>query len=250
MKLKNKETIVKFINKPSPNHQPRGKHKIKFIILHYTGMDSLKDALKIFLNKKSNLSCHWLVSKKGIIYKIVDEGNIAWHAGVSFWKGETNINNNSIGIELENRGHGRKYDNFTSEQMDSLRKLIKNIKSKYKIKNQYILGHSDIAPNRKADPGEYFNWQGLAKKKLAFWPEYQKVKNNKVIFQIGQKGNEIAVIKKKLSDIGYKCDKSKKFDLELKTVIEAFQRRFIPESINGIIDLNVIRRINTIVKKS
>ena len=250
MKLKSKEKKIKFISKLSPNYQSRGNYNIKFIIIHYTGIDTLERVFKILLNKKSKLSCHWLITKKGTIYKIVDEKNIAWHAGKSFWKGEFNINNTSIGIELENPGHGKNYINYSKKQMDALEEVIINIKLKYKIKIENILGHSDIAPDRKADPGEYFDWQRLAKKKAAFWPAFQKVKNNKIIFQLGAESKEIVIIKKKLMEIGYKCNINKKFDLELKVVIEAFQRKFLQDAINGIIDTNLVKRINSLVKKT
>ena len=106
MRLKSKKTKLQYMVEKSPNHNPSGKFDISYLIIHYTATNTLRKALKIFLDKRSKLSCHWLISKRGTIYKIVNEENIAWHAGKSFWKGEFNLNNRSIGIELENPGHG------------------------------------------------------------------------------------------------------------------------------------------------
>ena len=147
----------------SPNFSKRQK-KIKYIIIHYTGTKTLLEALNIFKDKTSQVSCHWLVSKKGKLYKIVDEKNVAWHAGISSWKGEKMLNDNSIGIELDNTGHGFDYKIFSNIQMRVLEKLLKLLIQKYDIEKKNILGHSDIAPDRKLDPGELFNWARLAKK--------------------------------------------------------------------------------------
>lgn len=250
MKLKNKKISIQYKVEKSPNYNPRGKFDISYLIIHYTGTDTLRKALKIFLDKRSKLSCHWLISKGGTLYKIVQEENIAWHAGKSYWKGEFNLNNRSIGIELENPGHGKNYNSFPKKQMTSLEHLVKDLIVKYKINIKNVLGHSDIAPERKLDPGEYFNWSYLAEKGLAFCPKHKVIKNNKIIFQLGHQSTEIAALKKKLKCIGYKCNNSNKFDLQLKLVIEAFQRRFLPESINGIIDRNLVKRVNALVKKT
>ena len=167
-------------------------------------MDNLKDTLNVFKNPKSKVSCHWLITKRGILYKVVDESNAAWHAGVSYWRGERNLNNNSIGIELENQGHGRGYKSFTNSQLIILEALIKRILGQYKLKIINVLGHSDIAPERKFDPGELFDWERLAKKKLAFWPKVKRYEKKERLLQVGEKNREIYSIKRKLIKIGYK----------------------------------------------
>ena len=248
LKIKKKNLMV-VKEKLSPNYSKR-KKKIKYIILHYTGMENINDTINLFLDQKSKVSCHWLISKRGVLYKIVDEKNVAWHAGISYWKGQRNLNENSIGIELENIGHGKNYTNFSKVQIIILEKLLKEIFERYKIRKRNVLAHSDIAPNRKMDPGELFDWSSLAKKKLAFFPKASKVNGNNFLFQIGQKNKEIYKIKKLLNKIGYYCSNTQTYDLKLKLVIEAFQRRFIPEKVNGIIDNKVYNRIIEVFKNT
>ena len=170
-----KKQINKFKTSLSPNFSSR-KKKIKYIIIHYTGMKSLSDTLELFVSSISKVSCHWLISRRGVLYKIVEENKVAWHAGVSYWKGEKNLNSSSIGIELENKGHGRDYKPFTNSQLLALEKLIKRIKIEYNLNSVDVIGHADVAPLRKSDPGELFDWERLAKKKLVFWPKIQKKK--------------------------------------------------------------------------
>ena len=129
---------------------------ITTIIIHYTGMQSERESLKRLISPKSKVSCHYLINRKGKIFKLVKDQNIAWHAGKSMWGKYKNLNKNSIGIELENKGHKYGYQTFYKKQIKKLIKLCKIFKKKYKIKNRYILGHSDIAPLRKIDPGENF----------------------------------------------------------------------------------------------
>jgi len=155
---------VKIIQKKSPNFdkRPRGT-KINSIVIHYTGMKTFNEAYKKLCDKKSKVSSHYLIDRDGKIINLVDEKDRAWHAGKSHWKGIDNLNNNSIGIELENPGHEFGYVSFSKKQMTALVLLCKKIKNKYNIKADWVLGHSDIAPNRKLDPGEKFNWNIIKK---------------------------------------------------------------------------------------
>ena len=244
--------IKKLINinkKLSPNFSVR-KNKIKYVIIHYTGTSSVSEALNIFKDKKSQVSCHWLITKKGKLYQVVDEKYAAWHAGVSFWKNEKMLNDSSIGIELDNLGHGLEYKLFPDRQIKVLEILLKKIIQKYKIKKHNILAHSDIAPNRKLDPGELFNWSRLAKKNLAYYPEIKNYAKKNIFFKLGDHNSKIKLIKIKLNNIGYNCSKNNNFDIYLKLVIEAFQRRFLPERINGIIDGKVYSRILEVSKNA
>ena len=145
----------------STNFSKRNR-KIKFVIIHYTGMQSEIESIKRLMDPKFKVSCHYLISRKGKIIQMVKEKNIAWHAGKSKWKKFQNLNDNSIGIELVNKGHRLGYQNFTKNQIKSLIKLCKIIKKKYRIKKENFLGHSDIAPLRKIDPGEKFPWKNLS----------------------------------------------------------------------------------------
>ena len=150
--------------------QKKRKFKeIKFLIFHYTGMKNENSAINKLLNKNSKVSCHYFIKKNGQILNLVPDLYIAWHAGVSSWKNYKFLNKNSIGIEINNPGHNFIYKKFSIKQINSLIKLSIFLIKKFKIKNSYILGHSDIAPDRKKDPGEKFPWKYLSKKKIGFW---------------------------------------------------------------------------------
>ena len=244
---------IKTLINYSPNFYPikRSKKKIKFIIFHYTGMKRESNAIKKFIKIQSEVSSHYFIRKNGEIILMVPELYIAWHAGVSSWRNYNSLNINSIGIEISNPGHKFGYVNFTKKQIKSLIKLSKFLIYKYKIKKNNILGHSDIAPDRKLDPGEKFPWELLFKNKIGFWHQLDKKKlkllrNNNV----STKNNELS--KKKLKKIGYpsssKFLKSQlKFD---KFLIKAFQRRFRPALVNGKIDQECMLIINKLEKKS
>ena len=169
-KLKKADNNLSYRSFLSPNFSERKGQAVKFVIIHYTGMNSLKSCLEKFKDSSSDVSCHWLISQNGKIFKIVDENKSAWHAGVSNWGSDKMLNKSSIGIELENPGHGKNYRDYSNPLMNSLEKLLRIIITKYNLNIKNILGHSDVSPTRKADPGELFNWQRLAKKNLAYWP--------------------------------------------------------------------------------
>ena len=155
----------KIENLYSPNFSPKKRNikNIKYLIIHYTGMKKTSDAIKRLINYKSEVSCHYFIKKNGDIIRMVPDSYIAWHAGKSNWKKHNFLNKLSIGIELDNPGHDHGYQSFKLKQIKSLKRLIKKLKSKYKIKKENVLGHSDIAPERKKDPGEKFPWYLLAK---------------------------------------------------------------------------------------
>ena len=154
---------------PNFNLPKRLKHNIKFIIIHYTGMKKESVAITRLQDPKSKVSSHYLIKRNGEIINLVPDLFEAWHAGVSSWKHFKSLNKNSIGIEITNPGHQHGYKRFSKKQIFSLQKLLNILVKKYKIKKEYILGHSDISPDRKKDPGEKFPWEMLAKNKLSFW---------------------------------------------------------------------------------
>ena len=243
MKLKKIEN-KSYICNLSPNYEKKKSRNIKFIIIHYTGIKSIKKTFEKFNDPNSKVSCHWLISESGCLYKIVDEKNIAWHCGKSRWKNINHLNKYSIGIELDNPGHGSFYKSFSSLQMSSLVLLLKKIFKRYNIDYKNVLAHSDIAPERKLDPGEFFRWDYLAKKKLAYFPPIlKKTKEKDIFFQFGDTSATILELKRLLNKIGYRCDLNKFYDIKFKLVIEAFQRRFFPKSVNGIIDDELYQRI-------
>ena len=240
----------KTIKNYSPNFDPikRKFRDIKFIILHYTGMKSERHATKRLTDSKSKVSSHYLVKNDGKIVLIVPDLYIAWHAGLSSWKKYKSLNKNSIGIEISNPGHNFNYKNFSFQQINSLVNLIKNLIKKYKIKPENILGHSDISPDRKKDPGEKFPWQYLYKKKIAFWHDIDKkilLKNR--VQKTSTKEQKLFV--KNLYKIGY--SKNLKFNQRkyIKIITKAFQRRFRQKLINGIIDQECLIISNNLIKK-
>ena len=157
------------INSPCFSKKMRKPSKIKFIIIHYTGMQSKRVSIQRLISKRHKVSCHYLIDRSGKIIQMVDENKVAWHAGKSKWKSFINLNNNSLGIELVNRGHRLGYQSFSKIQINQLVRVCLKLKKKYKIKRSNILGHSDIAPLRKSDPGEKFPWPKLEKKGLSIW---------------------------------------------------------------------------------
>ena len=162
---------IKTITNYSPNFDAtkRTAKEIKFIIFHYTGMKKEIDSINKLTNYKSGVSCHYFIKKNGKVLTLVPDLYTAWHAGISSWKSFKSINKNSIGIEISNSGHNYKYVNFKDNQIKSIINLSKFLIKKYKIKSNFILGHSDIAPERKIDPGEKFPWQYLSKRKIGIW---------------------------------------------------------------------------------
>ena len=214
----------------------RKDRNIKLIVIHYTGMQSKIESIKRLLNPKKKVSCHYLIDRKGQILKMVDDNKVAWHAGKSKWKNYNNLNKYSIGIELVNKGHEFGYEKFTIPQVNNLIKLCQNLKKKYKIKNSNIVGHSDIAPLRKKDPGEKFPWQKLQKNKIGIW--YKKLQSKSV------KLNDKKVRKlffKNLFKIGYRYfDKNRRTEKDI-FLIEAFQRRFLPNKVTGKIDQKTLK---------
>ena len=218
---------------PNFNQKKRSKKEIKFIIIHYTGMKSEKNAIDRLTNIQSEVSSHYYINKNGNITLLVPELYIAWHAGKSKWKGQSLLNKNSIGIEITNPGHRFGYKNFTNKQINSTVTLIKYLVNKYKISKKNILGHSDIAPDRKKDPGEKFPWEYLAKKKLSIWHNIRKqeLKNLRK-----KRCSKIEKYKfsKNLIKIGY-------LGKNLGKVTKAFQRRFRPQMIDGQIDQECLK---------
>jgi len=159
--IKSKIMIVRYIG--SPNYDKKTNRKVKYLIIHYTGMRNQKVAVKRLQSKVAKVSCHYLISKTGSVYQMVKDENIAWHAGKSKWEKDKNLNSSSLGIELVNNGK----EKFPKKQINSLMKLIIKLKKKHKIKIKNVLGHEDIAPGRKFDPGPLFPWSLLNKNKLS-----------------------------------------------------------------------------------
>ena len=210
-------------------------------------MQSERESIIRLCNSKSKVSSHFVINQKGKIYRLVQDNQIAWHAGKSCWGKYKNLNENSIGIELVNKGHKFGYTNFKTKQILALVKLCKTLIKKYKIKKKNIVGHSDIAPLRKIDPGEKFPWEYMSKKKIGIWHDYKttfltKYRKLRVI-----KKNDIGKFTKFLTKIGYCVSYQKK--QTLSKVVKAFQRRFRKELINGVLDQECLIIAKNLAKK-
>ena len=222
----------------SPNFSlpKRTKNRIKFIIIHYTGMKKESAAIKRLQDPKSKVSSHYLIKKNGETINLVPDLYEAWHAGVSRWKHFKSLNKNSIGIEITNPGHQHGYKRFSKQQIFSLQKLLNILVKKYKIEKKYILGHSDISPGRKKDPGEKFPWEMLAKNKLSFWHNLDQKKIKKFREKNLTTRIDENLFLKNLHKIGYNDVKKLKSNKNTKYLTLAFQRRFRQSLVNGKID--------------
>ena len=220
----------------TPNFSPNFSKKnrkisdIKFVIIHYTGMQSEIASIKRLKNPKFKVSCHYLINRKGEVIQMVDDRNTAWHAGKSKWKKFTNLNRSSIGIELVNKGHQFGYQNFTEDQIKNLIILCKQLKKKYKIKTENFLGHSDIAPLRKIDPGEKFPWKKLSKFKLGKW-----YFERKTMIKVNKKKIEQAFFKN-IKKIGYRYFNVKRRNKRDKNIVRSFQQHYLPKKVTGKVD--------------
>ena len=216
----------------SPNFdlKKRKPSRIKFIIFHYTGMKKEIDAINRLTSFRSKVSSHYLIKNNGEILTLVPDLYVAWHAGFSYWKNFKFINKNSIGIEISNPGHDNKYNKYNKKQIRSVLKLTKFLIKKYKIKSKFILGHSDISPDRKKDPGEKFPWKYLSKKHIGYWHSV----NKRILLEtrnVNITDLEKKIFFKNLHKIGY--TKNIRY---LTEITSAFQRRFRQDLVNGIID--------------
>ena len=237
---------INTIYSPNFDQRKRLSKSIKLLVIHYTGMQSERESIMRLCNPKYKVSSHFVINQNGKIYRLVQEDQTAWHAGKSCWGKYKNLNKNSIGIELVNKGHEFDYTNFKKKQLSSLIKICKILIKKYKIKKRNIVGHSDISPLRKIDPGEKFPWKELADKKIGIWHNCKTkdlIKFRQVRISNKFKSEFINNLKK----IGY-CFNNKKKTNFSKTV-EAFQRHYRKELINGIIDKECLIIAINILKK-
>ena len=226
---------IKFDFSPNFSKKNRSKKDIEFVVIHYTGMQSEIESMKRLKNSKFKVSCHYIINRKGNITQMVKDANVAWHAGKSKWKKFVNLNRHSIGIELVNKGHQFGYQNFTKKQINSLILLCNFLKKKYKIKGENFIGHSDIAPLRKADPGEKFPWKKLSKNKLGKW---YSIENTNIKFSLDKKDK---LFFKNLKKIGFRYFNIKKRNKNDKKIIRCFQQHYLPQNITGKIDYKTLK---------
>ena len=229
------KNVEKMTNNYSPNFDLKKRHqkKIRYLIYHYTGMKNDTLAIKKLTDFNSNVSCHYFITRFGKIIQMVPDLYISWHAGKSFWKKDKSLNANSIGIEISNPGHKNGYRKFHDKQIKSLIKISKLLIKKYKIDKKNILGHSDIAPLRKIDPGEKFPWKFLYENQIGIW---HKMKQTKIkIYRNKFLDLNLKNFINYLTKIGYRMEYSNPY--QLKKIIKIFQMRFRPELVDGKLDL-------------
>lgn len=203
--------MTDIIQKPSPNFDDRKDRDVSLIILHYTGMKTAEEALERLTDEESKVSSHYTIDEDGTVYQHVEEESRAWHAGVSEWQGVRDVNAISIGIELVNPGHEFGYREFPSVQIKALKEQCHEIQKRHEI--EFVLAHSDVAPDRKEDPGELFPWKELAEDNIGVWPS---ISDEDMVKAAG-----INVFQA-LRDYGYHAVKG-------QTMLKAFQRHFVPE---------------------
>ena len=240
---------LKITSNYSPNFSTpkRQKKNIKYIIIHYTGMKNELTALNRLTDYKSKVSAHYFITKNGKIINLVPDLYEAWHAGKSNWKNIQSLNRYSIGVEIQNSGHQNLYEKYSNKQMNSVKKLLRFLTKRYRVNCKNILGHSDIAPIRKKDPGEKFPWKELAKVKLAHWHQL----NEKELIKYRLK--KINFLEEKiffinLHKIGYIKVQSKSSIYKKRLLIKAFQRRFRQGLVNGISDQECLILSKNLIK--
>lgn len=218
---------------PSPNFDAR-KGPPDMVVLHYTGMPTGPEALARLCDPEAKVSAHYMIEEDGRLFTLVAEERRAWHAGVSFWKGERDINAVSIGIELVNPGHEFGYRAFPDAQIAALVGLLDDIRGRWDIPDSRIIGHSDVAPSRKQDPGELFPWQALAAAGHGLWVE--PAASPGAPLSIGDEGAGVFALQAGLTRLGYDSAPTGRFELETAVILTAFQRHWRPERIDGIAD--------------
>ena len=241
-------TRLPHIFMPSPNFGDRlGGGKVNLIILHYTGMSDAQKACEWLCNEVSQVSSHYLVDGAGSIVQMVDENKRAWHAGVASWHDEEDVNSTSIGIEIQNPGHTMGYPAFPLVQMQSVAALCKDILKRHKTIARNILAHSDVAPGRKIDPGEKFDWAFLHSQRVGHWvkPEPQ---SGGSFLQEGDRGDSVLALQGMLKLYGYGLDVNGGFDQRTKIVVEAFQRHFRQVRVDGIADQSTVATLHKLLR--
>ncbi|WP_455271067.1 N-acetylmuramoyl-L-alanine amidase [Rhizobium herbae] len=232
---------------PSPNHGERaGGLKPDMIILHYTGMETAAAALDWLCREESQVSSHYFVHEDGRVDQLVAEGRRAWHAGKSIWKGETDLNSRSIGIEIANAGHPGGLPDFPLEQIDAVVELCRNCGERWSIAPERVLAHSDIAPIRKVDPGETFPWERLYAGGVGHWVPPAPIGGGR-FFQRGDQGQPVEAVQTMLSLYGYGIEVTGIFCDKTEGVVAAFQRHFRQSQVDGIADISTLDTLHRLL---
>ena len=240
-------TKLKIVARPSPNHDARPPGgPIDMLILHYTGMKTAEEALERLTDPAAKVSAHYTIDEDGTVYAHVDEARRAWHAGVAHWAGASDINARSVGIEIVNPGHEFGYRDFTGPQMAAVIALSKDIIARHGIAPHRVLGHSDVAPTRKEDPGEKFPWAALAAEGIGLWSAATGAGG--AALKAGDQGAAVSTLQTDLRRFGYGLAPSGVFDAATTSVVTAFQRHFRPTEVTGAADGETRARLTDLLE--
>lgn len=221
------------IDAPSPNFDARTAPP-SLLVLHYTGMKTGPEALDRLRDPDAKVSSHYLVEEDGRVFRLVAEERRAWHAGQSYWRGRRNLNSDSIGIEIVNPGHEFGYRPFPEAQVVAVIALVGDIRTRWEIEDRDIVGHSDVAPARKEDPGELFPWKRMAEAGHGLWAEWPPAPGAPI--GEGEEGAAVFALQAGLTRLGYDLPPSGRFDAATAAVVRAFQRHWRPERVDGLAD--------------
>ncbi len=224
---------MNFIDAPSPNFDARTAPP-EILVLHYTGMRTGPEALDRLRDPQAKVSSHYMVEEDGRIFRLVPEERRAWHAGVSYWKGQRNINGVSIGVEIVNPGHEFGYRPFPDAQIEAVIALCADIRSRWTIDDAHIVGHSDVAPARKDDPGELFPWKRLAEHGHGLWVDVPPAPGEPM--RLGEESTQVFALQAGFTRLGYDLPPSGKFDEATEQVVTAFQRHWRQDKVDGVAD--------------
>jgi N-acetylmuramoyl-L-alanine amidase len=234
--------------RPSPNVEPRpGGRRPSILLLHYTGLESMASAIDWLCLSGSRVSCHYGIDVDGRVTQMVAEAQRAWHAGVSIWAGETDINSASIGIEIHNPGHAFDYPDFPEVQMQAVARLSRDIIARHGIRPERVLAHSDVAPERKKDPGEKFSWARLAEAGIGHWVAPSPADEGDVGLSLRDAAPRIAAFQVALRRYGYGIEPTGVIDERTALVVTAFQRHFRPERVDGRIDRSTVATLERLL---
>jgi N-acetylmuramoyl-L-alanine amidase len=232
----------------SPNHGPRRGHGApNCLILHYTGMPTAQAALDLLVDPASEVSAHYLIWEEGRIDQLVAESERAWHAGKAHWKGESDLNSASIGIEIVNAGHDGGMPPFPDRQIAATVALARDLGSRWKIRPERVLAHSDVAPMRKRDPGEAFPWDALWRGGVGHWVPPAAL-TGAPLFRPGEEGPPVRALQAMLALYGYGVEISGVYDRLTRTVVTAFQRHFRPERVDGEADASTVATLKALIE--
>ena len=222
---------------PSPNFDAR-KAPPDMVLLHYTGMRTAEGAVARLRDPAAQVSAHYVVEEDGCILRLVPEERRAWHAGQSWWQGDTDINAASIGVEIVNPGHEFGYRAFPDVQVEAVIALVADIRTRWSVTDARILGHSDVAPARKQDPGELFPWKRLAEQRHGLWfePAHERIAALGPPLAVGDEGLGVHVLQAGLHRLGFEPRPTGRYAEDTRLTVEAFQRHWRPSRVDGVAD--------------